>query len=158
MQNYSLPSTKFALLAEDPAHGVADLAQRGICLDGVDDQRHEILAAGCPRLQRAQYLLNALVVPAQTQLCNPGRLASAGLRIDAQERRTLLLLDREAVNANHNRPLLLQRLLIRIRRLLDLSLHKTALDSVDAAAKLVDLANVLPRLRLHLVGQIHDII
>jgi hypothetical protein len=42
-----LYATKFALFAKDTAQGIADLAQRRICLNGGNNQGHEILTPCC---------------------------------------------------------------------------------------------------------------
>src|SRR5579883_2419999 len=110
-------TTKFTLLAEDAAHGVADLAQRRVCLNGVDNQWDEIVCAARAVFQGGEPLLDALVVAALAQGCQLRRLPPTNFGVDAQQGRTLLLFLRETIDAHDDGFLFFQRLLILIRRL-----------------------------------------
>src|ERR1700674_3371996 len=76
-------TTKFTLFTKHAAHSVADLSQCRIGLDGLNDERHEILRACRAVFQRDQRLLHLLVVaplPQAHQLCH---LASPYFGINA---------------------------------------------------------------------------
>ncbi len=55
-------AAKFALFAEDATQDIADLAQRGIGLNGGNNQGHEILTSCRTAFQGGQCLLHTLII------------------------------------------------------------------------------------------------
>src|SRR5262249_45897810 len=99
-----------ALLAEDVAQGVADLAERGVALDRGQDARQPIRGAGGAPVKRGGRRADNGVVAPGPQLCQLRRLPPAQLRVHAQDRwlDLAMALTLELVHANHDRVLLVQ--------------------------------------------------
>src|SRR5690348_7154188 len=60
-------TTKFMLFAKHTTHSIADLAQRAIGFNRLDDTRHQIVAGCRAAFERRQRLLHPLVVAPLSQ-------------------------------------------------------------------------------------------
>src|SRR5690348_1023035 len=134
-----------ALLAEDAAQRVADLAERGEGLDGGEDARQQVLRAAGGVFEGGEGGSDSGVVAAGAQLRQLCRLAPAHFGVHTQDRRMHLFLALEAVDADDDAPLLVQRALVLVGRLFDLALDVALLDGAHAAAQLINLGDVVPR-------------
>src|SRR5690606_1376866 len=114
------------VLSEHPAQHPADLAERDIRFDTLDEQRHQVLAAARRRLQMRQQLADARIIPFGAQSRQPVALRLLDRRIDPQNipRRAVLVIVCEAVDAYDDLLARLHGLLIRVRCVVDLALNE----------------------------------
>src|SRR3970040_1521471 len=125
---------------EDLPQRVADLAERDLRADGVEDERHEVVPAGrgpVHGLERRRRGPGVATAPEAVQALDPRR-AHGG--IDPEEAAGRRLVHDELVDAHDDARLRLDVLLVAVRRLLYLALHET--DGAHGPAEAVDLGDV----------------
>src|SRR3989442_3813649 len=135
-----------AVLAEDDAQLVADLAEGRLPVDGIDDQGHEVVAGGGGAAEPGERRAHVLLVAPGAEAAQSLHLLALERRVDAQDgdRRTGVVA--VPVDTDHDALARVDLALQLVRRLLDLLLHPARLDGAHHAAQGVDARQDLRRL------------
>src|SRR5258708_6028642 len=146
------------LLTEDLPHGIANLTQSGIGLDGSNDQRQQVRAASRAPLQSGKGLLYLFIIAPLPQGDQFSDLAFAHFGVNSQQDWSLLIFLDKAIDTHYSGLATVQGLLIIVGSLLNFCLHKTTLNSAYTAAECINLLDVVPGPLFDSVRQCFDII
>src|SRR3954469_1166466 len=126
--------------AKDALERRADLVQRAVLPRALENVGHRVLGARSSGAERLEPVLAGSVVALAADLGEPLVLLRFHVLADLQERdRQLGLVGHELVHADDHAPMLLDLPLLPRRRLGDLALEPSLLESADHAADAVDL-------------------
>ena len=143
------------VLAEDVAHRVADLADRGAVAQRVLDRVEQVAVAARDLAQRLEARSStSFGVAVGLERGQALELAALGLRVDAQDVDVVDAVGDVLVDPDDDVLARGVALVVGQRRLLDLPLDEV--ERLDRAAELLDPVDQLPRARLDLVGQALD--
>src|ERR1035437_1086694 len=149
---------QLAVLAPDHAQAVADLTDRGVGPDSLDDGRHQVLLASCTCFEPVHGRLPGRGVAIGPDLLYALALAALPFRIDLLERRSRGLLVAVFVDADDDLGSVFHRSLDLIRRFLDLALLVAGLDRRERTAQGFDFFEVVVRGRLQLISEGLDVV
>src|SRR5262245_14098916 len=148
----------FLVLAPHVAKRVADLADRGVGADRIDDRRHQVRGGPCRGPKRIERSDDRVVVARLLEFFELRQLRAGGGLVDVEDLDRRLVLLHEVVDADDDFLLPLDGLLEAVGALGDLLLREPALDRLDHPAHLVDGGEVGERAVLHLIREpLHEI-
>src|SRR5579883_2971117 len=141
------------LLPKDGAQRISDFAQGGVGFDGGQDAWHQVLRAARCLAQCRERRARCGIVAALAERGYLRRLPLTGLRVHLQDGRLFLVLHLKFVDADNDTPPGIEVALEGVGSLFNLALDVALLDGADAAAEFINLADILLRLPLQLIGQ-----
>src|SRR5262245_42845133 len=144
---------RVAVLPEDLAVDVGDLAERAPRLDRSDERRHQVLARARRVAHPSQRLARSGGVALALHAPHPIRLPRLHLERHAPQLGGSLLGDLVAVHAHHRLLAAVDLPLVDPGGLRDLLLRVADLDGADHPAELIDAVDVGAGLALHAVGE-----
>src|SRR5262245_1135503 len=141
---------RFAVGAEDLAHGRHGLAHGDVGMGALEERRHQVDLAAGGIAQLLQAALGARRVTGAPDLRHDGTALALCAHVDLEDRdlRAFLGLD-VLVHAHHDLAVRLQLLLVAVGGAADLALLESLFDGRDDTAERLDLGEVILRLFLH---------
>src|SRR3990170_8797377 len=149
---------RLALLPEDAAQHVADLAEGDVALHALDEHGHQVGFRPGRLVQPLQHLLRPAAVPLGADALQALHLALDDLLAHTQDLRPRLLVVGELVHADDGPLPPVDLHLDAVGVLLDLALLEPQLDRPQRPAHRVDLRDILERLLLNAIGQALDVV
>src|SRR5512143_2684641 len=144
---FFLEKRRFFVFTEDPLQDAADFSHRRICLDGIDDERHEILPAcrgGFAPVERRRPAALVALPPERLELPDLSFFDFGSYLQDLDR----FLGFREFVQADHDLFLFLDGPLIPLGAPRDLVLRESLADRLDHPAQIVDSFEVVVHILL----------
>src|ERR1035437_5240157 len=133
---------QLTVLAPDSAQSVADLADRCVCLDRIDDRNHEVLVAPGGVLEADQSRRPNHLVTLSSDLPDSLDLTPLAFRVDALQRWGRGFLGSALVDTDNDLDSALDSPLHLVRGLLDLSLLVPGLEGRKSATQRFDLTQI----------------